>query len=123
MQKPFAAAFKNRNQFSLEDDETPEITKSAKAVRLIIIKKEYAELLDKEVIACMLATDWHQDNFLKDIFIMINAKLKEQAPANLFKASNWARFRLETKADCNENWTEEETHLYECAALSSWESR
>ena len=57
MQRPFAAAFKNRNQFNLEDDETQEITKSARAVRLIIIKKEYAELFDKEVIACMLATD------------------------------------------------------------------
>jgi len=56
--------------------------------------------------------------------MMTIAKKKEQTyetPA--FKANSWARFRLETKAACNENWTDEDIHLYECIALGSWESR
>ena len=54
---------------------------------------------------------------------MKNAKLKEQAPVAPFQANKWATLRHEIKDACNKNWTEEEIHLHECAALSSWESR
>ena len=57
MQKPFAQPFKNRNSFNLEGAETQELTDAVNAVRLILVKKELAELFDKETIACILATD------------------------------------------------------------------
>jgi hypothetical protein len=54
---------------------------------------------------------------------MINAKRKELANETAFSANTWAKLRLESKAACNENWTDEEIHLYECVALGSWEHR
>ena len=57
MQARFATAFKNKNQFCLEGAETQELTDAVNAVRLLIIKKELTELLDKETVGCMRATD------------------------------------------------------------------
>jgi len=57
MQKPFTQAFKNKNPFKLEGAETRALTEAANAVRLILIKKELTELLYKETVACMRATD------------------------------------------------------------------
>ena len=31
------------------------------------------------------------------------------------------RLMLETRAACRKKWTDEEIHMYECIALSSWE--
>ena len=57
MRTRFATAFKNRNKFSMSHIETPELISAAQIVKLIIIKKEYVELSDKEAIGCLLATD------------------------------------------------------------------
>jgi len=54
---------------------------------------------------------------------MINTQLKEQPSITPFESNAWAKSRFEIKSVCNKNWTEEEIHLYECKALSSWESR
>ena len=41
----------------MEGAETQEIANAAQVVRLILIKKKYVELLDKETVGCLMATD------------------------------------------------------------------
>ena len=57
MRARFAKALKNRNNFKPEGIVTQELINAANAVRLILAKKVYAELLHKETIGCLLATD------------------------------------------------------------------
>ena len=54
---------------------------------------------------------------------MMTAQANEQTHATPLKTTNWAKFRLETKDACSKKWTDEETYLYECVALTSWENR
>ena len=53
---------------------------------------------------------------------MMNTQRKEPLYIAALQASQWAKQRLEIKNDGNK-FTEEEIHLYECKALTSWESR
>jgi hypothetical protein len=54
---------------------------------------------------------------------MQNALRKEAAaPIAPFQANKWVLLQDKIKDACNK-WTEEDLRLYECAALTSWESR
>jgi hypothetical protein len=59
MRTKFARAFKrNRHSIALKDVvASPELASASNAVRRILKKKEYAELLRKETMSCLLATD------------------------------------------------------------------
>ena len=48
---------KTKDDVKVEDGTTQGLVRAAQAVKIIIIKKEYAELLNKEMLCCLLATD------------------------------------------------------------------
>ena len=57
MRARFAKAFKGREDEKRAEILTPSLVSAANTVRLILVKKEYADLLNKEVLSCLMATD------------------------------------------------------------------
>ena len=58
MQARSTQTLRNRNQFQQDDVAvSQELTEAANTLRRLLIKKQLTELLDKETVGCMLATD------------------------------------------------------------------
>jgi hypothetical protein len=57
MQKSLVQASRKRNRFDPEETETQEPSEGVNAVRVSLVTKEFAALHDKEIVACILATD------------------------------------------------------------------